>query len=134
MWGEAGHAYVYFTYGMHHCLNVVAQQPGEPEAVLIRAIEPAKGSELMQQRRNARQATQVGSGPAKLCQAMNIDRSLDKTDLVTGDSLWLERLRQRAVPRTRLAVTPRIGIDYAEEWADALLRFTLAGSPHLSRR
>jgi len=133
MWGEAGHAYVYFTYGMHYCLNVVAQRPGVPEAVLIRAIEPTEGIEQMRHRRAATRDTAIGSGPAKLCQALAVDRSLDGEDLLTSPALWLERVRQRAVTRSRLAIGPRIGIGYAQQWAQAHLRFALAGNGHVSQ-
>ena len=74
MWGAAGHAYVYFVYGMHHCINVVAGETGDPVAVLIRALEPDAGIDTMfERRRRARRATDLCSGPAKLCQALGID-------------------------------------------------------------
>jgi DNA-3-methyladenine glycosylase len=134
MWGQAGHAYVYFTYGMHHCMNIVAQGPEVPEAVLIRAIEPTQGLAAMRPRRPAaKRDTGLCSGPAKLCQALAIDRALDGQDLLAGERLWVERLRQRAVPRAKLTVGPRIGVHYAGPWAEAPLRFALAASAHTSR-
>ena len=134
MWGDAGHAYVYFTYGMHHCVNVVAQTKGVPEAVLIRALEPVEGLKMMRRRRPAaRRDTDLCSGPAKLCQALAIDRGLDGTDLVRGRVLFIERLRKRAYSAKQITVTPRIGVTYAEEWADKPLRLHLIGNSHVSR-
>ncbi len=134
MWGEGGRAYVYFTYGMHHCLNVVARAAGEPVAVLLRALEPSEGLEVMYERRQAARApTDLCSGPAKLCQALGVDRELDGADLVAGDRLFVERVRKRAYPSRMLGRGPRIGIDYAEEWRDEPLRFFLKDNPHVSR-
>jgi len=134
MWGEAGHAYVYFTYGMHYCMNVVAQGAGVPEAVLIRALAPTAGLSVMRPRRSAaKRDTDLCSGPAKLCQALGVNRAFDGEDLVTSDRLWLERVRRQAVARRRLTIGPRIGIGYAGEWASEPLRFALSESGHTSR-
>lgn len=132
MWGEAGLVYVYFTYGMHHCVNIVAHQPGVPEAVLIRALEPSEGIEtIRRQRPKARKETDLASGPAKLCAALAIDRNLDGVDAVTSESLWLET--GETVAGACVVKTKRIGIDYAEEWAAKPLRFCIRQHPHLSR-
>jgi len=134
MWRAGGHAYVYFTYGMHHCLNVVADAENEPVAVLIRALEPVEGLEIMRHRRlKARVDTDLASGPAKLCQAMAIDRALDGEDLVTSDRLWIERARRRALPARKISVGPRVGVAYAGPWADQPLRFHIRENPHVSR-
>lgn len=134
MWGQAGHAYVYFTYGMHHCLNVVAAEPDEPVAALIRALEPMEGIEAMWARRpKARREVDLCSGPAKLCQALAVDRSLDGADLVTGEQLFIERARRRRVPNSQVARSPRIGVAYAGEWALKPLRFHLRENPHVSK-
>lgn len=130
MWGPPGHAYVYFIYGLHHCVNVVARRAGDPQAVLLRALEPLEGLEVMRAHRAGRiPATRLGprdlaSGPARLCQALAIDRALDHADLVTGAALFLERGRR--VPADRIVATPRIGVGYAEEWAKKPLRFVVA--------
>lgn len=130
MWGPAGHAYVYFIYGMHYCMNVVARRPGDPQAVLLRALEPLQGLEVMRAHRAGRipaarlRPRDLCSGPARLAQALAIDRALDHADLVAGDALFIERGR-RIAPQ-RIVATPRIGIDYAEEWAHKPLRFTVA--------
>jgi DNA-3-methyladenine glycosylase len=134
MWGEAGHLYVYFTYGMHFCMNIVAKEPDAPEAVLIRAVKPTEGLDLMwPRRRAAKRDTDLCSGPAKLCQALAIDRCFDGEDLLTSPRLYLEQTRQRALPRSRLAIGPRVGVHYAGEWADQPLRFSLADSPYRSK-
>jgi len=134
MWGDGGHAYVYFTYGMHHCMNVVASVAEDPVAVLIRALEPTEGIEQMyQQRQAARRDTDLCSGPAKLCQALRIDRALDGHDLVRGGSLSIEQIHKPPLPTSRIARGPRIGVSYAQEWADKPLRFYLKDNPHVSK-
>ena len=132
MWGAAGHAYVYFVYGMHHCINVVAGETGDPVAVLIRALEPDAGIDTMfERRRRARRATDLCSGPAKLCQALGIDLRLDGEDLTSSDLLCVESSSRRPPPTTIVA-TPRVGIAYAEEWQNEPLRFFVAGNLHVS--
>jgi len=137
MYLPGGHAYVYFTYGMHHCANVVAERESKPTAVLLRALEPIEGQPIMRQNRATRMAadrlrdTDLCSGPAKLCQALAIDRQLDGTDLVTSDALFIER--GRAVRSADIVESPRIGIGYAEEWVDQPLRFHIRGHSHVSR-
>ena len=133
MWGAAGHAYVYFVYGMHHCMNVVAGETGDPVAVLIRALEPDAGIDTMRERRRrARRATDLCSGPAKLCQALGIDLGLDGEDLTSSDLVCIASPSHRQPPATIVAA-PRVGIAYAEEWRDEPLRFFVAGNPHVSR-
>jgi len=134
MYLAGGHAYVYFTYGMHHCMNVVCGREGEGVAVLLRAIEPEEGLDIMFQcRPAARREADLCSGPAKLCAALAIDRALNGADLRTSGELWIEAVRRRPLPEARISRTPRIGIAYAEEWAAEPLRFTVRGSRHLSR-
>ena len=133
MWLEGGHAYVYFTYGMHWCFNVVTGRAGAGTAVLIRAIEPEEGLERMRHRRGVDRLTLLCSGPARLTQALAIDRSLDGDDLRRSPRVLIERLRRRTLRRDRIAVTPRIGVDSAGEWASRPLRFCVAGSSSLSR-
>jgi len=134
MWQDGGRAYVYFTYGMHHCMNVVASVANHPVAVLIRALEPTEGFDLMYQRRTAaRRSTDLCSGPAKLCQALNIDRTLDRHDLTKGPTLFIEQVRKTAIPTSRITVGPRVGVSYAKDWADKPLRFYVTDNPHVSR-
>ncbi len=137
MWGDGGHAYVYFTYGMHHCVNVVAGRVDEPVAVLIRAVEPVEAVGVMTQHRQRGvkkiRDTDLCSGPAKLCQAMAIDRRLDGEDLVNSDRLFIERARKRPYPESAVVVGPRVGIESAGLWARKPLRFYIKASPHVSR-
>jgi DNA-3-methyladenine glycosylase len=134
MWRGGGFAYVYFTYGMHWCLNVVCGAPDAGTAVLLRALEPTEGIDAMRARRPAaRRATDLCSGPARLTQALAIDRALDGADLRTGASLWIEAARSRALPDRRVGVSPRIGVEYAGDWAKRPLRFFVRGDPNVSR-
>lgn len=121
MFEEGGRAYVYFVYGMHHCVNVVAGKKDDPVAVLLRAIAPDEGVEVMRARRG--RDRDLCTGPGKLCQAMAIDRRLDGADLIEGGELFIERARSRV--HRNIVATPRIGVAYAEEWATKPLRFVL---------
>jgi len=133
MWGPPGHAYVYFIYGMHHCVNVVTQARGVPEAVLIRALDPVDGIDLMRARRRLQEAPawRLCRGPGALCQAMGLTRAQDGADLV-GSRLRI--LDAPPVPPPRVARTARIGVDYAG--ADALRpwRFVVRESAAVSGR
>lgn len=133
MYLPGGHAYVYFTYGMHHCLNVVCGRRDEGVAVLIRALEPTEGLEAMFRRRpRARRETDLCSGPGKLTQALAIDRSLDGLDLRSDARLGVERIRRRPLRPEEVAVTPRVGVGFAGAWAHEPLRFLLGASAHLT--
>ena len=121
MFGPPGHAYVYFTYGMHYLLNLVTEKEGNPCAVLIRGVSPVDGIAEMEARRKKRGA-ELTNGPAKLCQAMCIDKSLNGWDLTCGRELWLENYKN--ITAKIITATPRIGIPYArEEHRAALWRF-----------
>ena len=136
MFGPVGHAYVYLVYGMHECLNVVAYHRREAGAVLIRAIEPRLGVELMRVRRGGRAdaPAPLASGPARLCRALAVTRAFDGDDLVTGQDLWLAAPPDKT-SHVEVAAGARIGVDYAGEgWADRPWRFWIAGNPHVSRR
>lgn len=137
MYSDGGHIYVYFTYGMHHCMNVVASVVDEPVAVLIRAIEPVEGLEVMRQHRpKARKDTDLCSGPAKLCQALAIDRAYNHCDLLdaTGDLFIEDTHADRKMITSRTMTGPRIGVAYAKEWANKPLRFFLKDNPYVSRQ
>ncbi len=134
MWRGGGHAYVYFSYGMHHCMNVVCGPEGSGTAVLLRALEPTEGIDAMFARRPAaRSETDLCSGPGRLAQALAIDLRHDGADLRRGGALWIEQLRSRAPRANQIATTPRIGVGYAESWAAEPLRFFLRDNPHVSR-
>ena len=130
MYARGGTAYVYFVYGMYHQFNVVTNVAGVPHAVLVRALEPVEGLGLMRRRRAGEADGNLTSGPGKLCVALGIDRRLDGADLL-GDRVWIERGR-RVAPAS-VACGPRIGIDYAAEWAAEPWRFWLRGNPFVSR-
>ena len=130
MFGPAGFAYVYVIYGLHHCLNAVTEAEGYPAAVLIRAVHPCEGLDLMRARRRKQETAALASGPGRLCQAFGIERSLSGADLC-GDTLFIE---DRHLPPTDIVATPRIGVDYAGPWRDMPWRFYLAGSPGVSKR
>lgn len=133
MWRGGGFAYVYFTYGMHHCMNVVCGGLGSGAAVLLRALEPTEGIESMHARRPAaRRATDLCSGPGRLTQALAIDRMRDGADLRCDASLFIEQVRSRPLPAARLVSTPRVGVDYAGAWARRRLRFFVRGNPNVS--
>lgn len=118
MFGPPAHAYVYFIYGVWHCVNVVTQRAGVPHAVLLRALEPVAG------------ISERTAGPGLLCRAMGIDRRLNGADLL-GSVLWLERAPARAA-RPRIARATRIGVDYAGPWAQRRWRFFDTRSPYVS--
>lgn len=130
MYGEPGTAYVYFTYGMHHCFNVVCGAEGEPVAVLVRALRPEEGLALMRRRRGpGRSDRELCAGPGRLCQALGIDLRLNGADLALGARLFIEEGSSvKGAIRGR-----RIGVDYAGDWAAAELRWLVAGDPHVSR-
>jgi len=131
MYLEGGHAYVYFTYGMHWCMNVVTQEAGLAEAVLLRAAEPVRGVEVMRERRpKAKKDHDLMNGPGKICMALDIDRRLDGESL-RGDALWLSA-RDVEVAEDDIAVSPRIGIDNSGDAAAWPLRFFLRGNRNVS--
>ena len=129
MFGEAAHAYIYFTYGMHHCMNVVTGTEGHGEAVLLRALEPIGGTiEMFKRRSKARKETDLLSGPGKICQAFGLSREQSGIDLITSDELFLTRgiLKKDE----KISVTTRVGITVGleKEW-----RFFLRDNPFVSK-
>ena len=135
MFGPPGHGYVYLIYGLHFCVNAVCHAEGVPEAVLIRAIEPVFGEAWMRALRPAGKAANLTNGPAKLCEALNITRSLDGVDLCeAGSPLFIAEnpgVKKFCRELGPVITTPRIGITKA---AALPLRFYLAGSRFVSRR
>ncbi|WP_368639377.1 DNA-3-methyladenine glycosylase [Castellaniella ginsengisoli] len=118
MFGPPGHAYIYLIYGMHHCMNVVTGPEGSGTAVLLRALAPVQGLDAST------------SGPGRLCRAMGVTHDHYGIDLC-GDTLWLAR--DEAPAPAEIAASPRIGVDYAGEWAAKPLRFFVPGHPAVSR-
>lgn len=119
LYGPPGHAYVFLIYGMYDCFNVVCEPEHSPAAVLVRALEPdpplSSGTD----------------GPGKLCRALGITRAHNGCDLTGGAPLWIE---PRDRPAPRIVATPRIGVEYAGEWAKKPWRFVDADSPFLSKK
>jgi DNA-3-methyladenine glycosylase len=136
MWGPPGYAYVYRIYGIHDCLNVSTgrwEGPGSdpvPEAVLIRAIEPVEGLEEMLAARGVDEPDEVGSGPGKLTDALEVTRAQDGADLTTrkGHNLWLAE--GETVGEETVAQGSRVGVEDAEDWP---LRWWVTASDHVSR-
>ncbi len=131
MYRIGGTAYVFFVYGMYNQFNVVTNAQDTPHAVLIRALQPIEGIELMRQRRHGQPDRNLTNGPGKLCIAMGIDRKLDRADLLENE-VWLEGGEK--IPPRKIACGPRVGIDYAEEWLDKPWRFWIKGNAFVSRR
>ena len=137
MYGPPGHAYVYLIYGMYHMLNLTTEQEGFPAAVLLRAIEPQEGISAMQVRRQSTnrsplQLNQLTNGPGKLCQALDVDKTLHNWDVTLGQELWLEN--GQVIFEANVATGPRIGIDYAApEDRTAPWRFWIQGNRFVSR-
>jgi DNA-3-methyladenine glycosylase len=118
MFGPPGYAYVYLIYGMHHCMNVVTEAEGHASAVLLRALEPIL---------NVDSRTQ---GPGLLCRAMRIDKALNAHDLLS-ENFYLAEVEE--VSSFNIVKRPRIGVDYAGEWAKKLLRFYIKDNSYISR-
>jgi DNA-3-methyladenine glycosylase len=130
MFGPPGRAYVYFTYGMHYCLNTVTGPVGQASAVLLRAIQPIVGPDLMRERRGTHIPDRdLARGPGRLCQALGITTADDGTDLA-GDALWISET-SGDVSTLAIAATPRIGITRAAErpW-----RFVVCDNQYISGR
>jgi DNA-3-methyladenine glycosylase len=128
LYGPPGIAYVYFIYGVHWCVNAVTRAKGEPSAVLVRALEPLVGLEIMRRRRPAaKRDVDLTNGPGKLCQALGI----------SGEHNWLPLqkpplriLQGHVIPEVDVAITPRIGITQCVDWP---LRWVIRGNPYVSR-
>ena len=120
MYGRGGTAYVYFVYGMYNQFNVVTNVEDIPHAILVRALEPSEGLDIIRRRRPGRSEYEWTSGPGRLCLALGIDRKLDKADLL-GDRVWIEE--GVSISPRQIARGPRVGIDYAESWVSKPWRF-----------
>lgn len=130
MYGIGGTAYVYFVYGMYNQFNVVTSIEGIPHAVLVRALEPVEGLDVIRRRRHGRSEYELTSGPGRLCLALGIDRKLDKADLLS-QRVWIEN--GVSISPRQIARGPRIGIDYAENWVTKPWRFWISDNPFVSK-
>jgi len=135
-----GTTYVYTIYGMYHCFNISSE--GQGAAVLIRALEPEQGEEVMKANRDSKRKQgakplklkELTNGPSKLCQALNIDKSLDQVDMSTSNEIWVEGRKENLEPRD-IVNTTRVGIDgTGEEWSRLRLRWYILGNLNVSRR
>lgn len=128
MFGPSGHAYVYFTYGKHYCMNIVTGAAGEGSAVLIRAVEPIAGREYFEQNRHGWTGPAVSNGPAKLCQAMLIDKQCNGHNLRSGN---LRLVSGQSVSDSEVVATTRIGISQS---TDLPWRFYIKDNPYVSKK
>lgn len=131
MFDAGGKAYVYLCYGMHHLFNVVTNREGIAEAVLVRAVEPLHGIDIMVKRRGDVPLQQLTSGPGKLTRALGIDRSWNGK-VLWNDDVWIEDIGKKVSAR-QLDISKRIGIDYAGEDANLLWRFSIRDNKWVSR-
>jgi len=132
MYGRPGRAYIYFTYGMHWCLNAVCGPEGFPAAVLIRAIHPIEGKDVIALQREGRKSSDWCSGPARLCKALAIDKALNGAALCEDESpLWIEE--GTFLPDSNISITPRIGISNTPEpWRSKPWRFVVHSMENIS--
>jgi len=130
MFGKPGITYVYFTYGNHHCLNIVTEKPEIPAAVLIRAIEPTKGIETMKRNRDVEKNIDISSGPGKLTKALQITRNDNNLD-VTDPSSKINIFEPDEEEKFQIVQTTRVGIRLAQEFP---WRFYIKGNPHVSKK
>ncbi len=134
MYGQKGYAYVYFIYGLYYCFNLTAGiEPGKPEAVLLRALEPTEGEDIMAKRRKieAGKVTNLTNGPSRLCMAMGISKIQNKLDL-TASPLYINEAFP--VPQEEIVETTRVGVDYAGDWKNKRWRFYIKGNKFVSKK
>jgi DNA-3-methyladenine glycosylase len=131
MFGQKGRAYIYFIYGLYHCFNVTAGNvPGKPEAVLIRALEPIAGLEIMANCRGQQaKVTNLTNGPSKMCMAMGLSKAQNKTNL-TAPPLYIEDAP--LIPQKEIVETTRVGVDYSREWKNKPWRFYIRDNRFVS--
>ncbi len=133
MFGPAGFTYVYFNYGIHWLFNIVTGQAGQPNGVLIRALEPVEGMEIMQENRGKRPLTQLTNGPAKLTQALQIDKSQNEANLCHPNGvIWIAD--GATIPKASIAAGPRIGLGKTPEpWHSIPWRYWIKNNPYVSK-
>jgi DNA-3-methyladenine glycosylase len=131
MYLDGGTIYVYLIYGMYHCFNIVSNQKEMPEAILIRAIEPLTGLDLMEKRRKTSKIKNLCSGPGKLCIAMGFNKSLDGESIV-NDNVYIED--GDVLHTDDIVQSKRINIDYAKECKEYLWRFTIRHNQYISAK
>ncbi len=134
MFNIGGYTYIYLIYGMYYCFNIVTGCSGRPEAVLIRAVEPLAGIDLIKKNRKikSKKKEDLTNGPGKLCQALKIDKNLNKYCLVNGSKLYLQR--NKSQNNFKINIDKRVNIDYAEDYRDKLWRFYLKDCSFVSKK
>lgn len=132
MFKEGGHAYIYLIYGMYNCLNVVCAEKDKPEAILIRSIEPLDNLDYIKKQRNIKsnKIKDLTNGPGKLCQALNIDTTLDGINLLSNNELYIEDNDLKP----KIVSAKRINIDYAEEYVHKFWRFYIKDNKFISKK
>ena len=130
-YAEGGHVYVFFVYGMYYQLNLVTGLVDDPHVVLIRAVEPVEEIKIMRERRGEMKDKNLTSGPGKLCIALGITRGLNGEDLTESGRIWVEDYKN--FTKKEIASGPRVGIDYAEEFAGLPWRFWVEGNGFVSK-
>ena len=132
MFKKGGHAYIYLIYGMYYCLNVVTAAENNPHAVLIRGVEPLKGLKYIKENRQIKssRSKDLTNGPGKLSQALKIDKSFDGCNLVENNSLYLT---DGGTEDFEIESSPRVNIDYAEEYKDKKWRFLIKNNKYVSK-
>ena len=134
MFDKAGNWYVYLIYGFYNCLNIVTERKNYPAAVLIRAVEPIKGIELMQNNRKTEKLKNLTSGPGKLCQAFGIDKKINYLSATGNDATLFITDSKITIPKSKIKKAKRIGVDYAGRWKDKLLRFYIKDNSFVSKK
>ena len=130
MFGEKGFAYVYFIYGLYYCVNLTAGKvAGKPEAILLRALEPVEGLDLMTKRRGTAGEANLTNGPSRLCMAMGITKAQNKLD-ITAPPLYVKDAP--SITKENIVETTRIGVDYAGEWKNKPWRFFIRSNRFVS--
>ena len=128
--GKGGYTYIYTIYGLHRCFNVVTNEENKPEVVLIRALEPIKGQELMRERRKVQNVLELCNGPGKLCVAMGIS-NVNYGDDLCGNTLFIEDYLE--ISPSDIVISPRVNIDYAKEYKDVYWRYYIKNNKYVSK-
>jgi len=133
MFMPGGHAYIYLIYGLNHCLNIVTEKSDVPHAVLIRAVEPVEGLDLIKKNRPLiKNIYDFTNGPGKLTKALNIDMNLNGYDIIKGTELYIENNPE--ISEISIVKTKRVNIDYAGEFKDKPWRFYIKDNPFVSKK
>ena len=131
MYREGGYSYIYLIYGMYYCFNVTASIKDNPEAVLIRALEPLENKDLMLKIRKVKREIDIANGPGKLTKALGITSDDNNIDLTLGKNIWIE---DDGYLPNKITETTRVGIDYAEEFKEKLWRFYISENNNVSKK